>query len=309
MAAGGGGERAVLAARAADARRAETSLRRTYRYLRIGVVGTVALLAVSVLAAGAQVGLLPSISAYYYSPARDGFVGALVAVSLALLALSGRGPSRSLLDAAALFAPLIAFVPTQVPAGPLGDLLVNCGGAPACVPPAVWPSVDNGVTSYLVIGVLALVLTLLLGVPWGGRDPLIPLARIWPSVVAAAAVLLVVWLLWWLAFDVFLRWTHYVATIAFFALIAAVAVLEAFGMRTDVPGRPPRRFRIAYIAIAIAILADLVALTVIGLIGLSTTPAVFVCEFALLGLFAAFWTLQTVEKWHGRDPALRRAST
>ena len=61
-------------------------------------------------------GVLPSVSAYYYSPARDVFVGALIAASLALFALSGRGPSRALLDAAALFAPLIALVPTTPPA-------------------------------------------------------------------------------------------------------------------------------------------------------------------------------------------------
>lgn len=280
--------------------RAESSLRRTYRYLRIGVVGTVVLLTVSVLVAWAQVGLLPSISAYYYSPARNGLVGALVAVALALLALSGRGLSRAILDAAALFAPLIAFVPTQIPAGEIGGMLVDCGSAAQCVPEAVWPSIDNGVATYLVVGVLILLLALALGIPWGGRPPPMPLVRIWPSLVLAAAVLLVVWLLWWLAFAVFLRWTHYVATIAFFVLIATVAVREAFGMRTDKPGRPPRRFRIAYIAIAIGILLDLVALTVLDLVLDPAGPAVFVCEFVALGLFAAFWTLQTVEKWDRR---------
>ena len=90
-----------------------TSLQRTYRYLRIGVAGTVVVIFVSVLLAVPAVGWLTSVSDYFYSPARDAFVGALIAASLALLALSGRGLERGLLDAAALFAPLIALVPTN----------------------------------------------------------------------------------------------------------------------------------------------------------------------------------------------------
>jgi len=301
--ASGGGERV-----AAFQRGRENALQRTYRYLRIGVVGSVVLLCVAVLVAMAQVGVLPSISAYYYSPARDGFVGALIAVALALLALSGRGAGRALLDAAALFAPIIAFVPTQIEDGWFAHVDLDCAGATACIPDAVLPAVDNGVLSYLIVGALLLALALGLGIRWNRTESAGALRQIWPSLVVAGAVLLAVWLLWWLAPAFFLRWAHYGATIAFFVIIAVVAVLEAFGMRSDAPRRPPRRFRIAYIAIAVAICADLVFIGLLDGLQLSVPP-VLVCEFIALGLFAAFWILQTIEKWDVRDPGYRSHAT
>ena len=48
-----------------------TSLQRTYRYLRIGIAGTVVVIFVSVGLAAASVGWLTSVSDYFYSPARD----------------------------------------------------------------------------------------------------------------------------------------------------------------------------------------------------------------------------------------------
>ena len=62
-----------------------TSLERTYRYLRIGVAGTVVAILLAVAQASTTYGWLTSISDYFYTPARDVFVGALVAASLALL--------------------------------------------------------------------------------------------------------------------------------------------------------------------------------------------------------------------------------
>ena len=92
----------------------ETSLARTYRYVRLGIAATVVVIAIAVAFAFDDVGVLPSISAYYYSPARNSVVGALIAASFGLFALSGRGLERNLLDAAALLAPLIALVPTPL---------------------------------------------------------------------------------------------------------------------------------------------------------------------------------------------------
>lgn len=67
-----------------------TSLQRTYRYLRIGVACSAVVIFVAVGVAAASVGWLTSVSDYFYTPARDAFVGALIAVTLALLALSCR---------------------------------------------------------------------------------------------------------------------------------------------------------------------------------------------------------------------------
>ncbi len=115
----------------------ETSLQRTYQYLRIGIGAAAVVIGVAVLFDWISTGeLRPSISDYYDSPARNLFVGSLIAVSLGLFAISGRGVERVLLDVAAMFAPLIGLVPAmQVDAD---------AGA----------SIDIGVKVYLVVGVL-----------------------------------------------------------------------------------------------------------------------------------------------------------
>ncbi len=135
--------------------RGSTSTQRTHRYLRLAIGGTVVVVFVAIAFAVPAAGWLSSISDYFYTPARNAFVGALIAASLALLALSGRGAERTILDAAALFAPLIALVPTVIGVDAIPGLEVAC--AP-CVPAAFQPDVANGVATYLVVlaGVLAL---------------------------------------------------------------------------------------------------------------------------------------------------------
>lgn len=80
---------------------ATTSLQRTYRYLRLAIAGAVVVFT-AVLVAMPAVGLLPSLSHYYYTSANTMFVGALIAVTVGLtwwLArdafLRSRSPSRS----------------------------------------------------------------------------------------------------------------------------------------------------------------------------------------------------------------------
>src|SRR6187402_568929 len=92
-----------------------TASLRTYRYLRIamGAMIVVIFTSVTVVAIG-QGHLLGSISAYFYTPARTAFTGALIAAAVALLALSGHRAERALLDSAGLLAPLIALVSTPI---------------------------------------------------------------------------------------------------------------------------------------------------------------------------------------------------
>ena len=61
-----------------------TSLQRTYRYLRIAIVGAVVVVFTAIATTLPSVGLLPSISHYYYTPAHTLFVGALIAVSVSI---------------------------------------------------------------------------------------------------------------------------------------------------------------------------------------------------------------------------------
>jgi len=277
-----------------------TSTQRTHRYLRLATGGTVAVIFAATLVAVPTVGWLFSISDYYYTPARNALVGALIAASLALLALSGRGAERTILDAAALFAPIIALVPTVVRAGSVPGLDVPCG---TCVPPAVEPDVANGVTTYLVVlaGVLVLGAALsVAGQVQGARFSLALGAAVWVVVLVVGLTL----------HDVFLGWAHFLAAVIFFALIAADAILNAFWRTTSEV--PPRWLRIVYIVIAVVLIVDLVALIVATMLTWDVPtsdaaarifPWILVGEAVALLAFLVFWWLQTWQRWNETDPA------
>jgi hypothetical protein len=270
-----------------------TSLLRTYRYLRIGIAGTIVVIFISVGVAATSVGWLTSVSDYYYTPARDAFVGALIAAALALAALSGRGPERALLDAAALFLPLVALVPTTLAPGTVPGIFVPC--RTRCFPPAFEADAANGVITYLIAGGLTVVVALLLA---SLRQ--LSLTAVGFSLVTACAVLLAVALTWAFEREAFLQQGHFVAMIAFFGLFATVAILNAFPRR----GAPPAPiFRALYTAIAVLLAAGLVGYIVLlrqpsG----SDLPIGLVAEAAALALFFAFWVVQGIQNWDEVDP-------
>ena len=89
---------------------------KTYRYLRMGIVGTVLLLGVSIGWEFREVAwgcMQTSISAYYYTPVRAIFVGALMAIGLALIVIKGRPVQDVALNIAGMFAPVVAIIPTS----------------------------------------------------------------------------------------------------------------------------------------------------------------------------------------------------
>lgn len=276
---------------------ASTSLARTYRYLRIAIAGSVVVLFVAIGVAVPEVGLLPSISHYFYSPAQAVFVGVLVAVSVALFALSGRGAQRVLLDVAAVLAPVIALVPTPLVPGSVPGVAVACeSGAESCIPAALRAGVDNGVLTYLIAGagVVILVAALVAAGRVERRGAML-------SVLLAAGVLVAVGLGWWLARDAFLRWAHLVAAVSFFLVIAASSVAVALAPS---PVGAPGWLSGAYLAIAVALGAVVLTIPVYGGLTLGPVDGVLLGEVLALVLFAAFWVLQSVETWGASDPTV-----
>jgi hypothetical protein len=280
------------------AARSSTSLERTYRYLRIGLAGTVVVIFISVGVAAGEVGWLTSVSEYFYTPARNAFVGALLAAALALVALSGRGADRALLDAAALFAPLIALVPTTVVPGSVPGVEVDAACEPSCFPAEYIPDAANGVTTYLVVGGLIVLVVLLLAAL--GQ---VAFAAVGWSLAATGVVLIAVASAWLLAREAFLQYGHVVATVAFFGLFASVALLSAAPRRG---ARQGSVYRVLYAAIAVGLVLVLIAyLLLLPRSDDLGFPLVLVVEASALLLFCAFWVAQGVEKWHDPDPALR----
>lgn len=279
---------------------------RTYRYLRISIAATVVVIFASVAVAVTQVGWLPALSDYYFTPARDVFVGALIAASLGLFALSGRGVSRALLDAAALFAPLIALIPTTLAPGTIARIVVPCRYR--CFPPEYEAIVANGVITYLIVGTLTVGVVFLLA-----ALKQVSLVAVSVSLTLGVIVLLTLATGWIFFREFVLAQGHAIATVIFFTLFAAVAVREAFPRR----GSPPSpRLRVLYISIATALVAVLGVFTYAELNGtLERTdfPWALVAESAALALFCAFWIIQCVELWNEPNPhtivAEIRAST
>jgi len=270
-----------------------TSTQRTYRYVRLAMIGATTLLAVGVGLELLSGDGLTSVSAAYYTPAGPIFVGSLSAVALALLALSGRSLEQGLLDIAAVLALAIAYVPTTVPSG-------ACLDVARCVPPAVRPTVANNavaVASVVLLGVLAAaILARVQGTASAGVAATIGVVVV--IVVGGAA---------WAAIapESFLVWAHQIAAVAFFVLIAAVAAVAAWRPRRI--GRLRRGVRIAYATVAVGIVVTLVLLLIGVITGLERAgaPVVLVGESVALALFAVFWLVQTVELWNEADPTLR----
>lgn len=271
-----------------------TSTQRTYRYVRLTILGATLLLGVAIGVQGVVGGGLPSVSASYYTPAGPMFVASLFVVAAAFLALSGRSVEQGLLDIAAVLALVVAVVPTTV-SSPV------CGSATSCVLPVVLPTVANNgiaVASVVLVGTIAaIVLAVVQGTFSRG-------VAVTASIVAALTIGLAVWA----GVDPasFLALAHNAAAVAFFVVIGAVAVVAAWR-----PQRAPRRFRRAYAVVAGGILLTLVGLGVVLVAAVAgaevsaPVPWVLIGEAAALVFFAAFWAVQTVELWNDPDPRLR----
>lgn len=278
-----------------------TATDRTYRYVRLSLVGAVVLLGVAIAVVALADGPPGSISAVYYTPAHDVFVGAIFAVSLALVALTGDSLEQVLLDYMAICAPVIAIVPPRVAAGEVAGL--SCPETAPCIPARFLPQVWAGTTSLAAIAVLALVAALVLTIVQGR------MTRARGAALGGAAALVVAAALWaWLAPDSFLAGAHVTAASVFFGLIVVVAGLSAVrAYRVCRTRRGGQVFRVLYTVIAIGIAASVVfLLTVIGLtlagvagVADGPVPLVFLGEAVALALFAVFWTAQTIQLWNG----------
>lgn len=286
-----------------------TSTQRTYRYVRISLVGVILFLGIGVAVQITAGGPLASVSAAYYSPARDVFVGALCAVSLALLALSGRSLEQVLLDLAALFAPVIALVPTPALPSDGASVLVECPTDRPCVPVALLPGIANGVLTLLAVGAAGIVTAFVLARVQGAWDrPVAWALGAATTIVAGAGV-------WWaVSPQTFVALAHGVAAFAFFALFATVAGLAAWRPAAAHAERQGR-FRVLYAVIAAGITLALAGVTTAVIsraagsdfVDTAPVPIVFIGEAAALAFFAAFWIVQTVELWNDPDPRLRVA--
>lgn len=204
---------------------------RTHRYLRLTVVALVVLLAASI--AWQTIGsgtLLGSISAYFYTPVRTVFTGALIAVGAAMVAIRGRaGAENAMLTVAGMLAVVVAMVPTPV----TGSTRV-CGPGLDCVArtnAAISAETANNIGAAVIVGALALIAATIFeyreqpaNAPGFG-------GALAPILVSAWAVWAAVALWAVLGWASFLRWGHLAAAVGLFGLMVAVALVNAVADR------------------------------------------------------------------------------
>lgn len=282
--------------------RSAGSLGRTYRNLRIAIGSVVVIVVVSVSVAALEVGILSSISAYYYTSARSMFVGALIAASLALLVISGRGLQRVVLDLAGLLAALIAIVPTPIADTTVPNLSAGCGPEQMCVPVAFHADVENGIITYLIVG--ALVVLVVLGLALSPSKAM-GIRQVAPSLVAAVTVLGGVFLFWSWAPGLLLETGHFMAASGFFLLIGVAAIANLVPQAGELT--PSSAFRVLYWMIAAGFVIDFAIVIIVVLNGnveAFTIPPILVCELVALGLFLLFWILQSFPKWKDNNPSM-----
>lgn len=262
--------------------------------------------------------ILGSVSAYYYTPAQAIFVGALIGLGASMVALKGTRPEEdALLNLGGVFAALVAIVPTsrgedhetavaacEQGAGPL--LTEQATTGPDCptiraLEEATRANVENNLGALLVVGALALLATVLFALRDRRADHRSE-SKFWAGFGFVAA--LAVWLaglaasLWFI--DWFIEYAHYLAAVGLLLCIFFVAVSNARRYRDEQPRGIHReagavsalaRYRYTVIAwIMVVVVPVGVVLVLTGNLPL------FWLEIVAAALFAAFWTVQTIEQ-------------
>lgn len=266
---------------------------RTYRYLRIAMVGLVVLLAVSVAIEWSKAGrtcLQTSISAYYYTPVQAIFVGALLAIGTCLIAVKGNTPLEDIaLNLAGMFAPVVALVPTSGQG--------SCMSVPFVLRDAA-PNIDNNYLALAITGAIAAVATAVIS----GRSGRLNAAtakkfhrgdRVGLLVAAAVMTGGLVWYLW---LPGFMTHAHSYTAIGMFVCLGIAAATNAFADRVGQPIAD--RYRRIYLAVLIGMIVAAVVVVVAATV-FKFGHAIFALEAAAIALFATFWSAQTAEHWHG----------
>ena len=281
---------------------------RSYRYLRLSIVVVVAALVAAVVIERVDAGCWQtSISAYYYTPARAVFVGALMAIGLSLIVIKGStGWEDVFLNVAGMLAPVVALVPIGNPGTcwsiepiPLPTVTDPQTGD---VELAAWVerNIENNIEALLWAGAGALLVAALIaavafavGVRRGERRTV---SNLWTgpqrgtflSLVAVSAFLVAGAALF-ATWDRFEENAHGLAAYAMFGCLGAAAVVNALECR---------KFGLRWYVRLYGLIAVLMGAAALMILVKDWDHKTLVLEMAEIGLFAGFWIVQTRELWH-----------
>jgi hypothetical protein len=309
------------------------TIAKSYRYLRLAMVGLLLCVAAAVIYQSWRQGwnLLGSVSAYYYTPAQAIFVGGLIGLGACMIALKGPPVEDVFLNLGGVFAALVAIIPTARNAD-YRDLVRECreAGTPLltekastgrldcptvqALEDATKANVENNLSALLVVGAIALLASLIFA--W--RDGTLnrqadgrAMRNFWVGFVVAV----VLWLTALFARLAFLQWVidkaHFVATIGLGLCVLVVVFANARRVREqsgEVPreGQSPVRQSLDAVGELIAVrrhrdwyiwIARLMLLVAAVTLALwfFDRISLFWVEAAMGMFFIVFWTVQTFE--------------
>lgn len=268
---------------------------KTYRYLRLALVGLVVLLFSSLVIewlTGGRECVQTTISAYWHTPVRGVLVGVLVTMGICLIVLKGNNKAEDvLLNLAGILAPGVAFIPTAS--------FSSCSSAPM-VPQDFGPAAANNMQALFVLGVVAVAVAFGIAVRESGS-----LARLgrWDRIGLALGFAATaggaVW--FYVSREAFIQHGHNLAAIPMFLAIVAVVWFNARHVKDVVEEHPSlQRVRGRYVS-AYRVIATLMAVTLaLAVAGhlLNWEYALLTVEILLITLFGAFWVIQTRELWN-----------
>lgn len=311
---------------AAAQRQGTDTIAKSYRYLRLAMVGLLLCLAMAVLYQSVRQGdILGSVSAYYYTPAQAFFVGGLIGLGACMIALRGTNiVEDAALNLAGVFAAIVAIVPTgrnsdyqaAVRACQQADtpLLteVDCPTVQALAD-ATRANVDNNLFALLAVGFIALVTSVVVARKDGTLKPRADgdaKKNFWRGFGVALGLWLAILIARWASLQWVIDNGHWIAAVLLFVCIFVVAVANARRVEKEQSGdgsQPAvkesldavrglamrRQGDRRYIWIARVML--LVAAVTIALWIFTDIIGLFWVEASVFLLFMAFWTVQTFE--------------
>ena len=269
---------------------------KSYRYLRITMIGLLLALAAAVFYQSIrQHSVLASVSAYYYTAARTVFVGALIGLGACMIALQGMdNPENTFLNLGGVFAIVVAIVPTGRGADfdtavracqqASGAFLTQSASKNLACPTvlalqnATKADVENNMAALVIVGILALILAGIMLFRNGTAR-----RRRWVLAGFFAAALL--WGCGVAALFVSVDWLaangHYIAAGCLLACVLGVAGANAH-----------RRRAYLYPWVAIVMVGVSGAVILLWRCG---TISLFLVEMVVAFLFVVFWGVQTAE--------------
>ncbi|MFY9919350.1 MAG: hypothetical protein WAL26_13255 [Mycobacterium sp.] len=244
-----------------------------------------------------------SISAYYYTAARNVFVAALCCLGIMLIVYKGSKDTEDvLLNLAGSLAFFVAFVPVKIPdPGHCGQVSPTAGERLAAI--------DNNIGAVIVgLVVAGAIIAFVYFVDKPSRSD----TTKWGNWLRLGSLIILAGFMgvFLLAPNHFQATAHYVAAIMVFAIIVAVVYINAYlvSKQDEQDSKTQRRYRRRYRFIGLMMLGSVIAAIVLAaaggiadIQGQKWNMPLFALETALLVEFAVFWGYQTIELWNHTD--------